>query len=59
MARCLHAISRNTDTIRWGHNTGKARDDAGEHGSMYALGCRVNPRTFGNIVPYAANKQVP
>ena len=52
----LKAITRNAETVR--QNSGATvRNNSGDRGAMYALGCRVDPDGRG-ITEYAGNKHV-
>ena len=52
----LHTITKNADLLRKS-NTGSVRNDSGDKGNMYALGCRPDPHGKG-IIEYAGNKRV-
>ena len=53
---CLQAITENAETIRK-NNTPTVRNDPGDKGKMYALGCKVDPKGEC-LVDYAGNKYV-
>ena len=53
---CLQAITKNAETIRI-NNTATVRNDPGDKGKMYALGCKVDPQGEC-LVDYAGNKHV-
>jgi hypothetical protein len=52
----LHTITVNAETI-CKNKTSTVRNDAGDKGQMYALGCRLYPKEKG-IISYVGNKHV-